>query len=63
VQVAVKLELDVVEEWVVVLSVVGVVVIVADDECEVEDVDVGLTLEVEVDEVAVVEPPVIVPLA
>jgi len=62
--VAVEVELDAVEEWVVVLRVVvGVVVRVVDDECVDEDVDVDLTLEVEVDEVVVVEPPVIVPLA
>jgi len=63
VQVAVEVELDKVEEWAVVPRVVGVVVMVVDDECVDEDVDVDLTLEVEDDEVIVVEPPVIVPLA
>jgi len=46
-----------------VLRVVGVVAMVVDDECVDEDVDVVFTLEVEIDEVVVVEPPVIVPLA
>jgi hypothetical protein len=43
-----------------VLRVVGVVVMVLDDECVDEDVDVDLMLEVEVDG-AVVEPPELEP--
>jgi hypothetical protein len=76
VQVAVAVELDVVEEWVVVLKVVGATVVIV-DECVGEDVDedltveverdegvdVDLTLEAEVDGVVVVEPPVRVTLA
>jgi hypothetical protein len=63
VQAAVEVELVAVEECVVVLRVVAVVVMVVDDERVDEDIDVVFTLEVEVDEVAVVEPPVIVTLA
>ncbi len=70
-QVAVEVEVDAAEEWVVVLRVVDVVVIevddallvVLDDECVDEDVDVDLMLEVVVVEPPELEPPVIVPLA
>jgi hypothetical protein len=63
VQAAAEVELFAVEECVVVLRVVGVAVMVVDDECLDEDIDLVFRLEVEVDEVAVVEPPVIVTLA
>jgi hypothetical protein len=63
VQAAAEVELFAVEECVVVLSVVGVAVMVVDDECVDEDIDVVFRLEVEVDGVAVAEPPVIVTLA
>jgi hypothetical protein len=61
--------LEVVEECVVTVDVLSVVCVVLVPEVDfvdkIVDIDVDLTLDVEVDEVevAVVEPPVIVPLA
>lgn len=63
VQAAAEVEIFAVEEFVVVLRVVGAAVMVVDDECVDEDIDVVFRLEVEVDGVAVAEPPVIVTLA